>query len=90
MSLAEPADRGIAGHRADRGKPMGHERRPRPHSRSRRRGFAAGMATPDHDDVERCWHWLSFDGFLPTRLLSQARPIRKLEFAPKAAQGCFT
>ena len=52
MALAEPADRRIAGHRADGGEPMRDQRGARAHARGRRRGFAAGVAAADHDDVE--------------------------------------
>ena len=52
MALAETADRGIAGHRADGRKAMGHQRGLRAHPRSRARGLAAGMAAADDDDVE--------------------------------------
>ncbi len=52
MALPEPADRRIAGHRPDGGEPMRHERRPGAHPRSRGRGFAAGVAAADHDDIE--------------------------------------
>ena len=52
MALAEPADRRIARHRADGRKPMRDQRRARAHARSRRRGFAAGMAATDDDDIK--------------------------------------
>ena len=52
MALAETADGGIAGHRADGRKAMGHQRRPRTHARRRARGLAAGVAAADDDDVE--------------------------------------
>ncbi len=52
MTFAESADRGIAGHRADGRKTMGDEGGPGTHPRSGARGFAAGMAAADHDDVE--------------------------------------
>ena len=53
MALAEPADRRIAGHRADGRKPVGDQRGLRAHARSRSRGLTAGVAAADHDDVER-------------------------------------
>ena len=52
MALAEAADRGIAGHRADGRKAMGHQRRPGAHARRRARGLAAGVAAADDDNVE--------------------------------------
>ena len=52
MALAEPADRRIAGHRADGREAMGHQRGLRAHAGGRGRGFAAGVAAADHDDVE--------------------------------------
>ena len=52
MALAEPADRGIAGHGADGRKPVGDQRRPGAHPRGRAGGLAAGMAAADDDDVE--------------------------------------
>ena len=52
MALAEPADRRIAGHRADGREPVRDQRRARAHARSRSRSLAAGMAAADHDDIE--------------------------------------
>ena len=52
MTLAETADGGIAGHGADGRETMGHQGSLRAHPRSRARGFAAGMAAADDDDVE--------------------------------------
>jgi hypothetical protein len=52
MALAESADRWIAGHRAHGAKPMGDQPGSRAGSRGRRRSLAAGVATPDHDNVE--------------------------------------
>ena len=52
MTLAETADGGIAGHRADGRKAVGHQRGLRAHPRSRARGLAAGVAAADDDDVE--------------------------------------
>jgi len=53
MALAESADRGIAGHRADGGKAMGHQRGPGAHARGSGRGFAASVTSTDDNDVER-------------------------------------
>ena len=52
MALAEPPDRGIAGHRPDGRKPMCYQRRPGAHARGRARGFAAGVTSADDDYVE--------------------------------------
>ena len=52
MALAEPTDRRIAGHRADGRKAMGHQRRLGAHARGGARGFAAGVASADDDNVE--------------------------------------
>ena len=52
MAFAQAADGGIAGHGADGGKAVGDERRPRAHAGGRGRGFTAGVAAADHDDVE--------------------------------------
>src|SRR5947209_530498 len=52
MALAEAADRRIAGHRADRGERLRHERRTRAHACSRRRSLASRMAAAHDDDVE--------------------------------------
>ena len=52
MALAEPADRRIAGHRADGRESVRHQGRVRAHARGRGRGFAAGVAAADDDDVE--------------------------------------
>ena len=56
MALAEPADRGIAGHRADGREAVRDQRRSRAHARGRRRRLAAGVAAADHDDVEVLVH----------------------------------
>jgi hypothetical protein len=52
MALPEPANRRIAGHRPHRGKAMGHQRRFGAHAGTGGRGFAAGMAATDDNDVE--------------------------------------
>ena len=67
MALAEPADRRIAGHGADGREPMRHQRGFRAHARRRGRGFTAGVAAADHDDVEsrihrKCLEWRAFSG----------------------------
>ena len=54
VALAEPADRWIAGHRADGREPVRHQRGPRTHARGRGRGLAAGVAAADDDNVEGC------------------------------------
>jgi hypothetical protein len=52
MTLAETADGGIAGHRADGGKAMRQQGRRGTRPRRRCRGFTAGMAAADDDDVK--------------------------------------
>ena len=52
MALAEPADRRVAGHRADGREPVRDQRGARAHARGRGRGLAAGVAAADHDDIE--------------------------------------
>ena len=52
VALAETADRGIAGHRADGRETMRHERRLGAHARGCGRGFAASMASTDDDNIE--------------------------------------
>ena len=52
MTLAKTADGGIARHRADGRKAMGDEGGPGAHPRRGARGFAAGMAAADDDNVE--------------------------------------
>ena len=52
MTLAQPADRGIAGHRADGRESMGHQRRPGAHPRGRGRRLAARVASANDDDIE--------------------------------------
>ena len=51
VALAEAADRGVAGHHADGVALLRHQRGARAEARRRRRGFAAGVAAADHDDV---------------------------------------
>ena len=52
MALAEAADGRIAGHGADGGESVRHQRRSRAHAGAGGRGFAAGVAAADDDDVE--------------------------------------
>ena len=52
MALAEPADGRIAGHLADGGKAVRHQRRARAHAGRGSRSLAAGMAAADNDDVK--------------------------------------
>jgi hypothetical protein len=52
MALPQPADRGIAGHRTDGRKSVCDQCRPDPHARSGGRGFTAGVAAADNDDIE--------------------------------------
>ena len=59
MALAESADGWIARHGADGREPMSYQRRSRAHARSSGRGFTAGMATADDDDIETCVHCIS-------------------------------
>ena len=81
MALAEPADGGIARHGADGGETLGDQRRARAHPGRGRRGFAAGMATADHNHVEGRIH----RAFHKSELLSKAG--REIE----AGNGpCFT
>ena len=54
VALAKPADGRVAGHRPDGRKLVGQQRCARAHARGRSRGFTAGVAATDHDDVERC------------------------------------
>ena len=56
VALAEAADGGVAGQGADRGEALGDERRAGAGAGRRRRGFAAGVAAADHDDVEGLGH----------------------------------
>jgi hypothetical protein len=52
MAFAEPADGRVARHCAHGRKPMRHQRGPGAHARCRGRGFAAGVAAADYDNVE--------------------------------------
>ena len=51
VALAQPADRGVAGHLADGFEPVGQQQRAGAHPRRRGRGLAAGVAAADHDHV---------------------------------------
>ena len=51
-AFGEPADGGVAGHRADGLALLGDEQGRRAHARGRRCRLAAGVAAPDHDDIE--------------------------------------
>src|ERR1700742_2078181 len=53
MPFAQSSDRRIAGHRSDSRKAVRDEDSTGAHARSRGRGFTAGMATADNDDVKR-------------------------------------
>ena len=58
MAFAQPADRRIAGHGADSGKSVSHQRDFRAHASARGRGFTAGVAAADHDDIESVMNWV--------------------------------
>mgnify|MGYP003693733235 CR=1 FL=1 len=96
MAFAETADGGIAGHGADGRKTMGHQRRPRAHAGSRARGFAAGMAAADDDDVEWIWPAKSWRDFYrgvtkPGRKkLSRRHPVSRETAVPSRPRTCFT
>src|SRR5215472_14071016 len=51
MPLAEPTDRWVARHLADRCPPVGQQQGAGTDSRRRRRRFAAGVAAANHNDV---------------------------------------
>jgi hypothetical protein len=52
MALSKTANGGIAGHCTNGRKLMGHQRGFCPCARGRRRSFTAGVASPDHNDIE--------------------------------------
>ena len=52
VALAEPADGRIAGHGADGGEVMRHQRCFCAHARGSRGGFTPGVTTADDDDVK--------------------------------------
>ena len=56
MALAEPANGRIAGHGADGRESVRHQGRFRAHAGAGSRGFTAGMAAADDDDVESRIH----------------------------------
>ncbi len=62
MAFSEPANRRIAGHGADSRESMGDKGRFCPQTRRCGRGFTAGMAAADHDDIEfrDFGHWRGF------------------------------
>ena len=63
MPLAEPANGGIARHRAHRAEAMGDEGRARTHAGAGSRCLAAGMSAPDDDHIESVLHF-GFSGAL--------------------------
>jgi len=56
MAFSKPANSGIARHSADSAEPVGYEGRLRTHTGRRRRGFTAGVAAANHNDVESMCH----------------------------------
>ena len=52
MTLAETADRGIAGHRPNCREAMRDQRRDRTHACGRARGLTTGMSPADNNDIE--------------------------------------
>jgi len=56
MSLAQPADGGIAGHGADGVEPVRDERGFRAHARGRGRRLTAGMAAANDNHIEAAVH----------------------------------
>ena len=81
MAFAEPADGRIAGHGADGGELMRDQRGSRAHAGRRGRGFTAGMAAADHDDVELRVH----DRIGWRRCSRAGRAVKK-----PSAEKCFT
>jgi hypothetical protein len=57
MAFAEAADGGIAGHGADGRESVGDHGGLRPHASRRPRGFTAGMAAANHDNIESSLHF---------------------------------
>jgi hypothetical protein len=57
MAFAEAADGRIAGHGADGGESVRHERRFDAHTSTCGRGFTAGMAAANHHNVESSLHF---------------------------------
>ncbi len=62
VALAEAADRRIAGHDADGRQRLGHQGGAGAHARRGGRGFGAGVAAADHDNIEFRAHAPSIDG----------------------------
>src|SRR4249920_1179893 len=56
MSFSEAANRGITGHGANSSELVANQRRMGAHTGGRGRGFAAGMAAANHNDVESVRH----------------------------------
>ena len=87
-ALGEAADRWIARHRADGFALLGDEQGRRADARRRRRGLAARVAAPDHDDIET----LAAHGRPPGRPVcglahSDGAPYRADASARKARSG---
>ncbi len=68
MAFSKPANSGITGHSADSAKPVRYEGGLRAHTGGRRRGFTAGVAAANHNDVESMRHQN-----LGWRVLAEAR-----------------
>ncbi len=73
MALAEAADRGIAGHRADGGEAVRDQRDLRAHARRRRCRLAAGVAAAHDDHVVSRVHRCEFSRRRPS-ISPQVRP----------------
>jgi hypothetical protein len=56
MAFPKPANGGITGHSADSAKPVGYEGRFCAHTGRRSRGFTAGVAAANYNDVESMHH----------------------------------
>ena len=67
MTLAEPADRRIAGHRADGREFVRQQRGLGAHPGRRSRGFAAGVAAADDNNVEFSVHSEPRNWLLPEK-----------------------
>jgi hypothetical protein len=68
MAFSKPANGGITGHSADSAKPVGYEGRLGAHTGRRGRGFTAGVAAANYNDVESMRHQN-----LGWRVLAEAR-----------------
>jgi hypothetical protein len=76
MAFSKPSNRGITGHGANGAKSVGYEGRFRPHTGRRSRGFTAGVAAANHNDVESIGHQN-----LGWRVLAEARGgVKIIEF----------